>query len=89
MQRYTIIFVAVSAVHVSGSFSAHHQQLKLYIQFELLMVGGKTAHVKSANTPTLAVAASKLDIYQMLYIQFELLMVVGKTAHVKLACCYR
>jgi hypothetical protein len=28
----------------------------------------------------LAVAASKLDIYQMLYVQFELLMMGGKTA---------
>jgi hypothetical protein len=27
-----------------------------------------------------AVAASKLDIYQMLYVQFELLMMGGKTA---------
>jgi hypothetical protein len=33
-----------------------------------------------ANSPTLAVAASKLDIYQMLYVQFELLMTGGKTA---------
>jgi hypothetical protein len=32
MQRYTIFFMAVSAVHVSGSFSAHHQELKLYTQ---------------------------------------------------------
>jgi hypothetical protein len=32
MQRYTIFFIAVNAVHVSGSFSAHHQELKLYIQ---------------------------------------------------------
>jgi hypothetical protein len=32
----------------------------------------------SAKSPTLAVAASKLDIYQMLYIQFELLMMDGK-----------
>jgi hypothetical protein len=32
-----------------------------------------------ANSPTLAVAASKLDIY-MLYVQFELLMMGGKTA---------
>ena len=36
--------------------------------------------VLSANSPTLAVAASKLDIYQMLYVQFELLMMGGKTA---------
>jgi hypothetical protein len=28
MQRYTIFFVTVNAVHVSGSFSAHHQELK-------------------------------------------------------------
>jgi hypothetical protein len=26
MQRYTIIFIAVSAVHVSGGFPAHHQE---------------------------------------------------------------
>ena len=32
IQRYTIIFIAVSALHVSGGFSAHHQGLKLYIQ---------------------------------------------------------
>ena len=32
MQRYTIFFIAVSAVHVSGSFSAQHQELKLYTQ---------------------------------------------------------
>jgi hypothetical protein len=28
MQRYTIFFIAVNAVHVSGDFSAHHQELK-------------------------------------------------------------
>jgi hypothetical protein len=47
-----------------AGFSAHHQELKLY----------------SANSPMLAVAASKLDIYQMLYVQFELLMMGGKPA---------
>ena len=52
MRRYTVFFIAVNAVHVSGS----------------------------ANSPTLAVAASKFDIYQMLYVQFELLMMGGKTA---------
>jgi hypothetical protein len=29
MQRYTIFFIAVSALHVSGSFSPHHQELKI------------------------------------------------------------
>ena len=28
MQRYTILFVTVNAVHVSGGFSAHRQELK-------------------------------------------------------------
>ena len=28
MQRYTIFFIIVNALHVSGGFSAHHQQLK-------------------------------------------------------------
>ena len=32
MKRYTVFFIAVDAVHVSGGFSAHHQELKLYTQ---------------------------------------------------------
>jgi len=28
MQRYTIFIITVSALHVSGGFSAHHQELK-------------------------------------------------------------
>jgi hypothetical protein len=28
MQRYTIFFFIVSALHVTGSFSAHYQELK-------------------------------------------------------------
>jgi len=28
MQRYTIFFIIVNALHVSGSFCAHHQELK-------------------------------------------------------------
>jgi hypothetical protein len=28
MQRYTIFFIAVNALHVSGGFSIHHQELK-------------------------------------------------------------
>jgi hypothetical protein len=29
MQRYKIFFIAVSALHVSGGISAHHQELKI------------------------------------------------------------
>jgi hypothetical protein len=32
MQRYTIFFIAVNALHVSGGFSTHHQELKLNTQ---------------------------------------------------------
>jgi len=28
MQRYTTFFIIVNALHVSGSVSAHHQELK-------------------------------------------------------------
>ena len=30
MQRYTIFFIIVNALHVSGGFSTHHQDLKNY-----------------------------------------------------------
>ena len=54
MQRYTIFFIIVNALHVSGGFSAHHQELKtvhtawhipvnVCTVFELLMMGGETA----------------------------------------------
>jgi len=53
MQHYTIFFIAVNAVHISGGFSAHHQDLKTVhtasgicqaccmYSFELLMMGGE------------------------------------------------
>jgi len=28
MQRYTMVFITVIAIHVSGGSSAHHQKLK-------------------------------------------------------------
>jgi hypothetical protein len=28
MQRYTMFFIVVSALHVSSGYSAHHQELK-------------------------------------------------------------
>ena len=49
MQRYTILFIAVNVLHVSGGFSAHYQELEMYTQhlvcvhFELLMMDGKPA----------------------------------------------
>jgi hypothetical protein len=53
MQRYTIFFITVNALHVAGGFSAHHQELKTVhtflvatasvYSFELLMMGEETA----------------------------------------------
>jgi hypothetical protein len=37
-----------------------------------------TGSVGDSNSPTLAVAASKLDIYQMLCVHFEFLIMGGK-----------
>ena len=28
MQRYTMVFITINALHVSGGSSAHHQELK-------------------------------------------------------------
>jgi hypothetical protein len=62
MQRYTMFFITVYAVHVSGSFSAHHQELKTVnatsgiCQACLLL---PLAWVSWKNSPTLAVAAKK------------------------------
>jgi len=28
MQRYTLLFITVNALRISGCFSAHHQKLK-------------------------------------------------------------
>jgi len=69
MQRHTIFFITINALHVSGGFSA---QLKTVhaasgiCQACLLL---PLAWV-SSNSLTPAVAASKLDMYQMLRVQF-------------------
>jgi hypothetical protein len=65
MQRYTIFFIAVNALHVSGGFPAHHQELincthSIWYMSSLQLT---LALGTSANSPKLAVAANKLDIY--------------------------
>jgi hypothetical protein len=56
MQRYTVFFITVSALHVSGGFSAHHQELK---------------NVHTASSICQASGSSKqLDIHPMLCVQF-------------------
>ena len=72
MQRYTILFIVFSALHVSSGFSAHHQELEncaCSIGY-LSELFAATANVGESDSPTLAVAARKLDIYPMLCVQF-------------------
>ena len=61
MQRFIISFIIVYALHVSGGFSAHHQELKNCTQ--------SIWYVPGLLLP-LAVAASKPGTYQMLCVQF-------------------
>ena len=69
---YTIIFITVNALHVSGSSFAHYQELKncshsIGYMSNLLAA---TASVGEFQFIQLAVAASKLDIYRLLCVEF-------------------
>ena len=71
MQRNTLFFIAFKALHVSGGFPAHHQELKnctCSIWFLLSLVAATRSVVEISNT--LRVAATNLNKYQMLYVQF-------------------
>jgi len=62
MQRYTVFFIVVNALHVSGGFSAHHQELKT--------VDTASGICQACLLLPLVLAASKLDMYHMRYVQF-------------------
>jgi hypothetical protein len=53
MQRYTIFFITVNAQHVSGGFSAHHQELK------------NSTHSIWYMSSLLAAAASVGELFQL------------------------
>jgi hypothetical protein len=73
MHRYTIVFITIIALRVSGSSFAHHQELKtvytasVFVEFFLLLtaiVGGlELAHDRCKKQ-------KKLDKYPMQCIQF-------------------
>jgi hypothetical protein len=52
VQRYTIFFIIVNALHVSGGFSAHRQQLKNFTH--------GTGYVPGLLTATASVGESEL-----------------------------
>jgi hypothetical protein len=49
MQHYTIFFIAVNALQVSGGFSAHHQELKLYIQHLVYVKQCQLTHASGSS----------------------------------------
>ena len=84
MQRYTIFFITVNALRVSGRFSAHHQELKncthsIGYMSNLLAA---TASVGVSERRTHASGRSKQarHIPDAVCTVFELLMMGGETA---------
>jgi hypothetical protein len=60
MQRYTIFFITVNALHVSGGFSAHHQELKtVYTASGMSGICQATASVGELEQLTHASGSSK------------------------------
>jgi len=73
MKRYTIFFITVNVLHVSGGFSAHHQELK------------NCKHIIGYVPSLFAVTASGSSkqawhIPDDVFTVFELLMMGGETA---------
>ena len=63
MQRYTIFFITVNALHVSGGFSAHHQELKNCTHSIGYMWNSHAATASVGElAPTLAVGAQRRHV---------------------------
>jgi len=73
MQRYTIFFITVNALHVSGGFSAHHQELKNFIH--------SVGHMSSLLAATASGSSKQArHIPDAVCTIFDLLMMGGETA---------
>jgi hypothetical protein len=73
MQRYTIFFITVNAVHVSGGFSAHHQELKNCTHSIRYMMSFLAATASGSSKQAHHIPYAVCTV-------FELLMMGGKTA---------
>jgi hypothetical protein len=73
MQRFTIFFITVNALHVSGGFSAHHQELK-NCKHSIWYVPGVLATTASG------VSKQVWHVPDAVCTVFELLMMGGETA---------
>jgi len=72
MQRYTIYFITVNAIHVSGGFSAHHPELKNCTHSIGCVPGllADTASVGELELTHASGAASKPGTYPMQCLEF-------------------
>jgi len=83
MQCYAIFFITVNAVHVSGGFSAHHQELKNLVHSIRYM---SSLHAATASVGELELTHASSSSIRASYIPdavytvFELLMMGGETA---------
>jgi hypothetical protein len=78
MQRYTVFFITVKALHVSGGFSAHHQELKtVYTAFGICH-----ACLLAATASGCSKQASKQELHipDAVCTVLELLMMGGEAA---------
>jgi hypothetical protein len=73
MQRYTRFFIIVNVVHVSGGFSAHHQELK-NCTHSIWYVPGLLASAASGSSK------QAWHVQDAVCTGFELLMMGGETA---------
>jgi len=83
MQRYTVFFIIVNAVHVSGGFSAHHQELKNCTHSIWYMPSLLAATVSVSDFQLTHASGSSKQAWHVpdaVCTVFELLMMGGETA---------
>ena len=83
MQHYTIFFIIVNALHVSGSFSAHHQELKNCthsIRYMPSLLAATASVGELELTHTSGSSKQAWHIPDAVCTVFELLMMGGETA---------
>ena len=79
MQRYTLLFVTVNALHVSGRFSAHHQELK-NCTHSIWYMSSLLAATASVCKFQLTHASGSLTYTRCCVYSFQLLMMGRETA---------
>jgi hypothetical protein len=79
MQRYTIFFIIVDALYVSGGFSAHHQELK-NCTHSIWYVPGLLAATASVVGLPASCSKQAWHVPDAVCTVLELLMMGGETA---------